>query len=91
MKTEPNSYDVAFAAASLSQRMSDAKLSTMTRVALAACAVAAVEAEGLIQEGDYEILLDLVGLNLRNPAWPGPGVQIETAVREILEQVGGEK
>ena len=90
MKSEPNSYDAAFAAAGLSQRMDDARLNTMTRVAIAACAVAAVEAEDLIQDGDYEILLDLIALNLRNPKWPGPGVQIETAVREILGQLGGE-
>ncbi len=90
MKTEPNSYDAAFAAAGLSQRMDDARLNTMTRVAIAACAVAAVEAEDLIQDGDYEILLDLIALNLRNPKWPGPGVQIEAAVREILGQLGGE-
>ena len=90
MKTEPNAYDAAFAAAGLSQRMDDAKLNTLTRVSIAACAVAAVETDGLIQEGDYEILLDLIALNLRNPAWPGPGVQIETAVRGILGQLGGE-
>ena len=90
MKTEPNSYDAAFAAAGLSQRMDDARLNTMTRVAIAACAVAAVEAEDLIQDGDYEILLDLIALNLRNPKWPGPGGQIEAAVREILGQLGGE-
>lgn len=91
MKTEPNSYDAAFAAAGLSQRMDDARLNTMTRISIAACAVAEVEAEGLIEEGDYEILLDLIALNLRNPEWPGPGMRIEPAVRGILGQLGGEK
>ena len=90
MKTEPNAYDSAFAAAGLSHRMNDARLNTLTRVAIAACAVAAVESEGLIPEGDYEILLDLIASNLWDPAWPGPGVQIEAAVREITGQLGGE-
>lgn len=87
MKSEPNAYNAAFAAAGLSQRMDDARLNTLTRVSIAACAVAAVEAENLIEEGDYEILLDLIALNLRNPNWPGPGALIEPAVREILKQL----
>jgi hypothetical protein len=54
MKTEPNAYDAAFAAAMLGARMENATLNTMTRVSLAAMAIAELEAEDAIPEGDYE-------------------------------------
>ena len=82
---EPNAFDAAFAAAGLMARLDgDASMNTMTRVALAACAVAEAEGGDLIYEGDYESLLDRVGQCLRDRNWPGHGIQIETAVREVL-------
>lgn len=89
MKTEPNSYDAAFAAAGLSQRMSDARLNTLTRVSLAACAVAEVEAEGLIPEGCYEEFLDKIAEGIRNPEWPAAPrpTTLSVAVRGILDVI----
>ena len=82
---EPNAFDAAFAAAGLMARLDgEASMNTMTRVALAACAVAELEGGDLIYEGDYDSLLDRVGQCLRDRNWPMPGVRIETAVREVL-------
>ena len=85
MKDKPNAFDSAFAAAGLMDRVNDgATLHTMTRVALAACTIAELEAEAAIPEGEYDFLLDHVGLCLRDRNWPGIGIRIETAVREVL-------
>ena len=82
---QPNAFDAAFAAAGLMARLDgEASMNTMTRVALAACAVAEAEGGDLIYEGEYDFLLDHVGLCLRDRNWPGHGIQIETAVREVL-------
>ena len=89
MKTEPNAYDAAFAAAMLGARMENATLNTMTRVSLAAMAIAELEAEDAIPEGDYESLLDRVGQCLRDRNWPMPGVRIEIAVRDVLVGMKG--
>ncbi len=56
----------------------------ISRVAAAACAVAELEGGDLIPEGEYSFLLDHVGLCLRDRNWPGIGIRIETAVREVL-------
>lgn len=88
MKSEPNAYDAAFAAAMLGHRMADCQMNTMTRVALAGCAIAEVEAEGLIAEGDYELLVDLIRLNLLNSEWPGRPVTISQGVRTVLAGMG---
>lgn len=89
MKQEPNAYDAAFAAAMLGARMENATLNTMTRVSLAALAIAELEAEGAIPEGDYESLLDRVGQCLREPRWPQPGMRIGLAVRDVLALMEG--
>lgn len=82
---EPNAFDAAFAAAGLMARLDDgASMEKMTRVALAACAIAEAEGGDLIYEGQYDLLLDHVGLCLRDRNWPGIGIRIETAVREVL-------
>ena len=75
MNPEPNAFDAAFAAAGLMARLDDgASMEKMTRVALAACAVAE---------------LDRVGQCLRDRNWPMPGVRIETAVRDVLAGMKG--
>lgn len=87
---EPNMFDAAFAAAGLMARLDgEASMNTMTRVALAACAVAELERGDLIYEGDYDSLLDRVGQCLRDRNWPMPGVRIETAVRDVLAGMKG--
>lgn len=90
MKPQPNAYDAAFAAASLGNRMENATLNTLTRVSLAALAVAELEAEDAIPEGDYESLLDRVAECLRNERWPMPGVKIGVAVRDVLAGMEGQ-
>ena len=90
MNPEPNAFDAAFAAAGLMARLDDgASMEKMTRVALAACAVAEAEGGDLIYEGDYESLLDRVGQCLRDRNWPMPGVRIEIAVRDVLAGMKG--
>ena len=90
MNNEPNAFDAAFAAAGLMARLDgEASMNTMTRVALAACAVAELEGGDLIYEGDYDSLLDRVGQCLRDQSWPGSGVRIETAVRDVLAGMKG--
>ena len=84
MNNKPNAYDAAFAAAMLGTRMENATLVTMTRVSLAALAIAELEVEDVIPEGDYESLVDRVGQCLREPSWPQPGIRIGAAVREVL-------
>ena len=87
---EPNAFDAAFAAAGLMARLDDgASMEKMTRVALAACAIAEAEGGDLIYEGDYESLLDRVGQCLKDQNWPMPGVRIETAVRDVLAGMKG--
>ena len=87
---EPNAFDAAFAAAGLMARLDDgASMEKMTRVALAACAVAEAEGGDLIYEGDYDSLLDRVGQCLKDRDWPGPGVTIEIAVRDVLVGMKG--
>jgi hypothetical protein len=88
MKTEPNCYDAAFAAAMIGHRMPDCKLNTITRAALAGCAIAEVEAERLIPEGDYEPLLDRVAERLKDSDWPGAGVTVSQGVRNVLAGMG---
>lgn len=73
----------------LGARMENASLDTLTRVALAALAIAELEAEGAIPEGDYESLLDRVGQCLREPSWPQPGMRIGLAVRDVLALMEG--
>jgi hypothetical protein len=90
MNPEPNAFDAAFAAAGLMDRVNDGATGhTMTRVAVAACTIAELEAEAAIPEGEYDFLLDHVGLCLRDRNWPGPGVRIETAVRDVLAGMKG--
>ena len=90
MNNQPNAFDAAFAAAGLMARLDDgASMEKMTRVALAACAVAEAEGGDLIYEGDYESLLDRVGQCLRDRNWPMPGVTIEIAVRDVLAGMKG--
>lgn len=89
MKPEPNAYDAAFAAASLGNRMENATLNTLTRVSIAALAVAELEAEDAIPEGDYESLLDRVAQCLKNERWPAAGVKIGPAVRDVLAGMEG--
>lgn len=84
MKSEPNTYDAAFAAAMLGHRMENATLNTMTRVALAALAIAELDAEEAIPEGCYEELLDRVAERLRDQRWPSRGVLVSAAVRDVL-------
>lgn len=84
MNHGPNAYDAAFAAAMLGARMENATLNTLTRVSLAALAIAELEDEGAIPEGDYESLLDRVAQCLRDPSWPQPGIRIGLAVRDVL-------
>ncbi|MCG3776247.1 MAG: hypothetical protein JW395_3100 [Nitrospira sp.] len=87
---EPNAFDAAFAAAGLMARLDDgASMKKMTRVALAACAIAELEGGDLIYEGDYDSLLDRVGQCLKDRDWPGPGVTIEIAVRDVLAGMKG--
>ena len=87
---EPNAFDAAFAAAGLMARLDDgASMEKMTRVALAACAIAEAEGGDLIYEGDYDSLLDRVGQCLRDGNWPMPGVTIEIAVRDVLAGMKG--
>jgi len=88
MKSEPNAYDAAFAAAMIGHRMPDARMGTMTRAALAGCAVAELEAERLIPEGDYEPLLDRVAERLKDSDWPGAGVTVSQGVRIVMEGMG---
>jgi hypothetical protein len=80
----PNAFDAAFAAAMLGNRIENATLNTLTRVSIAALAIAELEAEDAIPEGDYESLLDRVGQCLREPSWPQPGIRMGAAVREVL-------
>ena len=90
MNPEPNAFDAAFAAAGLMDRVNDGATGhTMTRVAVAACTIAELEAEAAIPEGEYDFLLDHVGLCLRDRNWPMPGVRIETAVRDVLAGMKG--
>jgi hypothetical protein len=90
MKSQPNAYDAAFAAAGLMARLDgEASMNTMTRVALAVCAVAEAEGGDLIHEGDYDSLLDRVGQCLREPSWPQPGIRMGAAVREVLAGMEG--
>ena len=88
MKTEPNAYDAAFAAAMIGHRMPDCRMNTITRAALAGCAIAELEAEALIPEGSYEPLLDRVAERLRDSDWPGPGVTVSQGVRTVLAGLG---
>jgi len=88
MKTEPNAYDAAFAAAMIGHRMPDARMGTITRAALAGCAIAELEAERLIPEGDYEPLLDRIAWLLRESDWPGAGVTVSQGVRTVLAGMG---
>jgi hypothetical protein len=84
MKSQPNAYDAAYAAAGLMDRLDDgASMEKMTRVALAACAIAEQEGGDLIHEGDYDSLLDRVGQCLKDRNWPMPGVPMEIAVRDV--------
>ena len=84
MNNEPNAFDAAFAAAGLMARLDDgASMEKMTRVALAACAIAEAEGGDLIYEGDYDSLLDRVGQCLKDRNWPMPGVTMEIAVRDV--------
>jgi hypothetical protein len=90
MKSQPNAYDAAYAAAGLMDRVNDGCSDyTLTRVTEAALAIAEVEAEGIIPEGCYDDLLDFVALQMRDRFWPGPGVRIETAVRDVLAGMKG--
>lgn len=68
--------------------MPDCKLNTITRAALAGCAIAEVEAERLIPEGDYEPLLDRVADRLKENDWPGAGVTVSQGVRNVLAGMG---
>jgi hypothetical protein len=88
MKTEPNAYDAAFAAAMIGHRMPDARMGTMTRAALAGCAIAELEAEAVIPEGGYEPLLDRIAWLLRDSDWPGAGVTVSQGVRTVLAGMG---
>jgi hypothetical protein len=78
------SYDAAFAAAGLANRVEGASVNTMTRISLAALTVAELEAENAIPEGCYDDLLDLVGKRLSDSRWPAPGIRISAAVRAVL-------
>ncbi len=85
MKNEPNAYDAAYAAAALMDRINDGCSNyTVTRVTEAALAIAEVEAEGIIPEGCYDDLLDLVALQMRNRYWPGPGGLASLGVRGVF-------
>jgi len=88
MKTEPNCYDAAFAAAMIGNRIPDCKLNTITRAALAGCAIAEVEAEDLIPEGGYEPLLDRIAERLKDSDWPGAGVTVSQGVRTVMAGMG---
>jgi hypothetical protein len=88
MKTEPNAYDAAFAAAMIGHRMPDCKMNTITRAALAGCAIAELEAEAAIPEGCYEPLLDRVAERLQQVDWPGAGVTVSQGVRTVLTGMG---
>jgi hypothetical protein len=88
MKTEPNAYDAAFAAAMIGHRMPDARMGTITRAALAGCAIAELEADRLIPEGGYEPLLDRIAWLLRDSDWPGAGVTVSQGVRTVLAGMG---
>ena len=90
MKREPSAFDAAFAAAMLGARMENATLNTLTRVSIAALAIAELEAEDAIPEGDYESLLDRVGQCLREPSWPQPGIRMGAAVREVRAGMEGQ-
>ena len=84
MKNEPNAYDAAFAAAMIGHRMPECRINTMTRAALAGCAIAELEAEDLIPEGGYEPLLDRIAWLLRESDWPGAGVTVSQGIRTVL-------
>jgi len=84
VKREPNAFDAAFAAAMLGARMENASLDTLTRVALAALAIAELEAQEHIPEGYYEPLIDRVAERLKG-GWPGHArMIIGAAVRDVL-------
>lgn len=86
----PNAYDAAFAAAGLGNRIQCASVNTLTRISLAACAVAELEAEDAIPEGDYEWLIDRLAERLSDPRWPAPGIRIGLAVRDVLAGMEGQ-
>jgi hypothetical protein len=89
MKSQPNAYDAAFAAAMIGHRMPDARIETMTRAALAGCAISELEAEGMIPEGYYEPLLDRIAWLIRERDWPGAGVHVSKGARIVLAGMGG--
>ena len=68
--------------------MPDCKMSTITRAALAGCAIAELEAEAVIPEGGYEPLLDRIAWLLRDSDWPGAGVTVSQGVRTVLAGMG---
>lgn len=68
--------------------MPDARMGTMTRAALAGCAIAELEADRLIPEGGYEPLLDRIACLLRDSDWPGAGVTVSQGVRDVLAGMG---
>jgi hypothetical protein len=90
MKNQPNAYDAAFAAAMIGHRMPDARMNTITRAALAGCAIAEIEAEDLIPEGGYEPLLDRIAERLQQVDWPGAGVTVSQGVRTVLAGMEGQ-
>lgn len=89
MKREPSAFDAAFAAAMLGNRIENATLNTLTRVSIAALAIAELEAEDAIPEGDYEWLIDRLAERLSDPRWPAPGIRIGLAVRDVLAGMEG--
>ncbi len=68
--------------------MPDARMGTITRAALAGCAIAELEADRLIPEGGYEPLLDRIAWLLRDSDWPGAGVTVSQGVRTVLAGMG---
>jgi hypothetical protein len=89
VNNEPNAFDAAFAAAMIGHRIPNCQMNTMTRAALAGCAIAELEAEGMIPEGSYEPLLDRIAWLIRERDWPGAGVQVSKGVRIVLTGMGG--
>jgi hypothetical protein len=72
----------------IGHRMPDARMGTITRAALAGCAIAELEADRLIPEGGYEPLLDRIAWLLRDSDWPGAGVTVSQGVRTVLAGMG---